>query len=191
MQLVSDSDHFAMRSNGAARYSRVASALHWVIGTLILVQMALGWWMQTVPKRPPGVRASWFNLHKSIGITLALLVIVRIGWRLLHAPPPLPLRVARWQRVAAMFNHRALYACMLIMPMSGYLGSSFTRYPIRYFGIVLPHWGWDWPAAKSLMSAVHDATAWALAALLAMHVCAALWHAWQGDTIFMRMWPRR
>jgi cytochrome b561 len=146
--------------------------------------------MLDVPKDPPGVRAGWFNLHKSIGITLAGLVVLRVLWRLGHPGPSLPGTLPRMQRIAAAGTHWALYACMLVMPLSGYLGSSFSRYPIKYFGNALPHWGSDWPAAKALMSNVHLAAAWLLAALIVLHVLAALWHALHRDGLFSRMWPQ-
>ena len=168
-------------------YDRTSMALHWIVGLAIFAQFALGWWMLDVPKDPPGVRAWWFNLHKSIGITLAAFVVLRLLWRLTHRAPVLPL--PRAQRIAASWTHAALYACMLLMPLSGYVGSSFSKYPIKYFGSSLPHWGWDWPAAKALMSAVHLTAAWILAALIAAHVAAALWHLLRRDGLFSRMWP--
>jgi cytochrome b561 len=145
--------------------------------------------MIDVPKDPPGVRAWWFNLHKSIGISLAVLVVLRVLWRLGHPGPSLPGTLPRMQRIAAAVTHWALYACMLVMPLSGYLGSSFSGYPIKYFGSALPHWGWEWPAAKAFLSSVHLAAAWFLAALIALHVVAALWHALRRDGLFSRMWP--
>lgn len=168
-------------------YDRTSVALHWIVGLAILAQFALGWWMVDVPKDPPGVRAWWFNLHKSVGITLAAFVVLRLLWRLTHPAPALPL--PRAQRMAASWTHALLYVCMLVMPASGYLGSSFSKYPIKYFGTTLPHWGWDWPAAKALMSAVHLTAAWVLAALIAAHVAAALWHVVRRDGLFSRMWP--
>ena len=66
------------------RYTRVAMILHWVIALGVLGQIAFGWWMIEIPKSPPGVRAYWFNIHKSIGITLGLLIIVRVIWALTH-----------------------------------------------------------------------------------------------------------
>jgi cytochrome b561 len=80
-----------------------------------------------------------------------------------------------------------MYLCMLIIPLSGYLGSTFTRYPVRYFGVVLPDWNRDWPAAKELMSTVHAATVWLFMALLALHIAAALWHWFQRDEVCTRM----
>jgi cytochrome b561 len=146
--------------------------------------------MLDVPKDPPGVRAGWFNLHKSIGITLAAFVVLRLAWRATHPGPALPATVPRMQRVAARATHGLLYACMVIMPVSGYLGSNFTRYPVKYFGHVLPHWGWDWPAGKALMSTVHFSTACILGALIALHVAGALWHLLRRDGVFSRIWPR-
>jgi len=171
------------------RYDRTAILLHWVVGLAVLCQFALGWWMLDVPKDPPGVRAGWFNLHKSIGITIAAFVVLRLLWRMHRPPPVLPASLPQLQRAAAAATHWGLYACMLVLPLSGYLGSSFTKYPIKLYGVVLPHWGWEWPAAKSLMSSIHLGAAWCLAALLALHVGAALWHALRRDGLFTRMWP--
>jgi len=170
-------------------YTRTAKILHWLIGIALLAQITLGLWMITIPKTPIGVRAGWFNVHKSIGITLAVLILVRILWRLFHQAPPLPATMPKWQRVAAKANHLLLYACMIVMPVSGYLGSSFTKYPILYLGIKLPQWGWDSPALKDLFSQIHYVTVIIFIALIALHVAAALKH-WliDRDGIMRRMW---
>lgn len=168
------------------RYTRVAIALHWVLAIALLAQVVLGWWMQDVPKSPPGVRAAWFNLHKSIGLTLMAVVLVRLAWRLRH-PVEEVRTIAAWQRQAARVSHALLYACMLVLPLSGYLGSTFTRYPVRYFGWVMPQWNHDWPAGKEFMSVVHEATVWMFMALVVLHVAAAAWHWWQRDGVTARM----
>jgi cytochrome b561 len=80
-----------------------------------------------------------------------------------------------------------LYACMLLMPATGFLGSAFTRYPIRFFGVVVPVPHVDWPAGKQLMADMHLAAAYAFAALVALHIGAALWHWVQRDGIASRM----
>jgi cytochrome b561 len=92
------------------RYTRTAVVLHWAIAAAVFVQIGLGVWMIGIPKSPPGVRAYWFNVHKSIGITIGLLVIARLLWRLAHRPPALPATMAPWQRMAAKLSHFALYA---------------------------------------------------------------------------------
>jgi len=173
------------------RYGRVAMALHWGIALLALFQIALGWWMIDIPKSPPGLRAGWFNVHKSIGITIGLLMLARLGWRLGHRPPPLPASLPRWQARAARLSHGLLYAALILQPIVGYLGSSFTRYPIKYFGVTLPSWGWDAPALKELCSSVHFTLACLITALVALHIAAALRHLVAHDGIFQRMWPRR
>lgn len=174
------------------RYTRAAIAFHWATVPLAIAQIALGWWMIGLPDEPPGAQAPWYNLHKSLGLTLALLVLVRLGWRLRHPPPPLPEQVAPWRRRAARASHLLLYACLLVLPLSGYLGSSFSGYPIRYFGWKLPGWGWSDPALKELFGAIHYAAAWLFMALIALHAAAALKHLLvDRDGVFGRMWPSR
>lgn len=174
------------------RYTRTAVVLHWLVAALVFGQLALGWWMIGLPERPPGLQAGWFNLHKSIGLTIALLMLARLWWRARHPAPPLPESIPRWQALAARVNHRLLYACLLLLPLSGYLGSSFSGYPIKYFGIPLPSWGWASPALKEFFSEVHFVTVCVLFALIMLHVAAALKHLLVNrDGVFARMWPQR
>jgi cytochrome b561 len=173
------------------RYNRVAVVLHWAIGLALLAQIVLGWSMIEIPKNPVGVRAFWFNLHKSIGITIGLLVFVRIAWRLAHAAPDLPANLPLWQRRAARASHVLLYVCMAAMPLTGYFGSSFSNYPIKYFGVPLPQWGWDAPALKATFSAIHLGVACVFIALIVVHATAALRHLLARDGVFNRMWPLR
>jgi cytochrome b561 len=173
-------------NSAVAHYSRLAVALHWAIAVLLFAQLALGWWMPGVPKSPPGLRAGWYNVHKSIGLLILAAVLLRMAWRVSHPMREVEL-MPPWQRTAAQLMHGLLYACMLAMPATGLAGSMFTRYPIRIFGVVLPIWQRDWPAAKQLMSDLHDALAWIFVLLVALHVAAALWHWWRGDPVATRM----
>ena len=175
-----------------ARYDRVAMALHWLVAIGLIAQILLGLWMIDIPKLPAGVRAYWFNLHKSIGITLGVLILMRLAWRATHRPPPPPSTMPRWQVRAAGASHLLLYACMITMPLAGYLGSTFSGYPIRYFGLTLPGWGWKDEALKDFFSAVHFVAALLLMLLITLHVLAALKHLWiDRDGVFHRMLPRR
>ena len=172
------------------RYGTTAMALHWVVALLVLAQIVLGWWMLDLPKSPPGLRAGWFNLHKSLGLSIGLLALARLAWRLRHPAPPLPASMPPWQARAAQLSHGLLYACLIAQPLVGYLGSSFTKYPIKYFGLTLPHWGWESPALKDLSSAIHLGIAVLFTALVALHVAAALKHLLlDRDGVFQRMWP--
>ena len=182
----------AASAAGAESYTATAKFLHWLIAVAVFAQISLGVWMIGIPKAPPGIRVYWFNVHKSIGITLGLVILVRLLWRLTHRAPPLPATVPAWQRIAAKASHALLYVCMILMPLSGYLGSSFTKYPIVYFGTRLPHWGWDAPALKELCSQVHLVTVIIFITLITIHVAAAFKHLIiNRDGVFQRMWPWR
>jgi len=171
----------------ADRYTRTAIALHWLIAILVIAQFAWGWWMQGIPKQPMGPRVDAFNLHKSIGMTILALMIVRILWRVAHPPPPLPV-MPEWQAIAARGNHLLLYAALLIQPLAGYLGSEFSGFPVKFFGLTLPSWAGKNAAMKDLMSTVHLTTSWVIAATVVVHVGAALKHAVvDRDTLLTRM----
>ena len=171
-------------------YDRIAVSLHWLIAAGVVAQIALGWWMIDIPKLPAGVRAYWFNLHKSIGLTLAALIVIRIVWRLTHRPPPMPASVPLWQARVASVSHVLMYVCMIVMPLAGYLGSIYSGYPIKYFGSTLPGWGAKDDTLKEFFSTVHYATAWLFMTLISLHVAAAVKHLLDRDDIFARMWPR-
>jgi len=172
------------------RYGALAMALHWVIAGLALAQIALGWWMIGLSDNS-GVQRDWFNLHKSVGLTIGVLMLARLAWRLSHGAPPLPGFMPRWQAQAAKASHFLLYAALIAQPVVGYLGSSFTKYPIKYFGTTLPAWGWDAPPLKAIFSGVHFALACLITGLVALHIAAALRHLGRRDGVFERMWPGR
>src|SRR5215212_1608519 len=143
------------------RYTRIAILLHWFIALAVIAQFTWGWVMQTIAKQPPGLRADAFNVHKSVGLTIFALMIVRALWRWRHPAPQLPAMPA-WQATMARANHAALYACLFLIPLAGYLGSVFSGYPVKYFGITLPPWGWRDDAVKNAMSMLHFTTSWVL-----------------------------
>ena len=142
----------------------------------MIFQFAWGWWMQGIPKQPVGPRVDAFNLHKSIGMTILALMVMRVLWRAVHPPPPLQ-GVARWQANVARGNHLLLYVALVIQPLAGYLGSEWSGFPVKLFGSTLPSWAGKNVAMKDLMSTVHLATSWVIAAAVVVHVGAALKHA--------------
>jgi cytochrome b561 len=178
-------------SESASRYTITAIVLHWIVALILMVQIPLGWWMQTIAKDPVGPRVDAFNLHKSIGLTVLLLMVVRLAWRSTHRPPPLP-PMPWWQAMAARGNHWLLYLLLFLQPLTGYLGSAFSGYPVRYFGLVIPSWAAKNVALKDFLSVAHLATSWVLVAAIALHVAAALKHHYADhDRLLWRMLRRR
>jgi cytochrome b561 len=179
------------------RYTAVAIALHWTIAALILTNIGLAWWFGTLE----GVdRLAPTQVHKAIGISVLLLTLARIAWRLTHKPPPLP-PMAPWERWAANAVHAALYVFMLAMPLTGWAMVSASR-QIRAFPITFGFF--DWPAieplarlpreqmhqAHRLFLTSHEALAWLAYGLLTLHVGAALLHQFiHRDSVLHRMLP--
>jgi cytochrome b561 len=171
-------------------YDRTAIVLHWLIGVALLGQIAFGFLLDDIAPRGTPARSATINLHKSFGIVLGLLVLVRLSWRWRHPPPPWPASMPPWRATAATLGHRALYACMVTMPLAGYIASNFSRHGIKFFGIPLAPWGPDLPTVYALFNGIHVATAYAFSALIAGHVAMALEHAaLDRGTLFRRMWP--
>jgi cytochrome b561 len=172
-----------------ARYTCVAKVLHWLLVALVFGQIAFGWFLRTVERGTPD-RSLYVNLHKSTGITIGLVILIRLYWRLTHAPPPMPATMAAWERLGARASHVALYACMVIMPVAGYLASNFSKYGIRYFYVVaLPPWGIDDKQIYAAFNATHVVTSYVFVALIVIHAAAALTHLLRRDGVFERMWP--
>jgi cytochrome b561 len=173
----------------ARRYTWQAVLLHWLLAALIIGMLWLGYSLEDIPRNTPA-RGFYVNLHKSFGVLVLLLVLARLAWRATHPAPPFPPAMPRWQALAAAWTHRLLYLCILLQPLSGYLGSSFGKFGVRFFGIPLPQWGWEDKALHSFFEVIHEAVAVALIVLIAIHVLAALKHLLvDRDQVFQRMLP--
>ena len=104
-------------------FNNTAILFHWVIAFLLMVQFLIGLDMVDIPKGPDSPRPFWFNTHKSIGIILGCLILLRLYWRLRSGVPESPAGSANWERMAASLSHKLLYFCMFLMPVSGLVGS--------------------------------------------------------------------
>jgi cytochrome b561 len=188
MRRTGTNDIAAMR----ASYDPVAIALHWIVAATVALQFALGWLMQEIAKQPAGPRAFAYNVHKSVGLAILALMLARLAWRIGHRPPP-EVPMPQWQASAARANHAALYALLVALPVAGYLGSAFSGYPVRFFGLALPSWTAPDAALKEAMSGAHLAASWLLAMAVALHLAAVAKHELlDGDGILERMgWRRR
>ncbi len=179
----------APEMNPPVRYPRRAVALHWIVALLIIALLASGWHMVGIPKNTPE-RAFFFNLHKSLGIIAALFIAALIVWRMRHEVPALPGSMAKWEKMAAVLNHRLFYVFMVLVTAAGYLTSSFSKYGPKLFGIPLPHWGWEDAALRGDFAMVHGMAALVFTVLIAVHIAAALKHLWlDKDGVFQRMMP--
>ena len=173
-------------------YNRASIVIHWVLALALIGQLTFGVVLDDIAPRGTPARGGVINLHKSCGLVLLLLILVRLAWRLRHAAPPWPASMAAWQRRAAAWSHRLLYACMVVLPASGWVASNFSKHGVKFFGIALPPLGPDLPRVYAAFNGLHHVVGWLLIGLVALHVAAALKHRWvDRDGVFSRMsWPR-
>ncbi len=178
-----------MQADAPQPYDRIVIALHWLIGLALLGQIGFGFLLDDIAPRNTPARAGVINLHKSFGIVLGVLILVRVAWWLTHRPPPWPVSMPAWQQWAARWTHRLLYLCMVIMPVSGYVGSNFSKYGVRFFGHAWAPWGPEDRQLYAVFNGVHKATAIFFALLIGLHVAAAIRHALRADGMLGRMMP--
>ncbi len=183
---------------GQKRYSSVAVALHWAIALLILTQIAGGLYMHNLPNSA-AIKFDLYQLHKSFGLSIFGLTIIRLGWRLAHKPPALPGAMPGWQKLIARLTHWAFYALMLITPLAGLAIVSVSPLNVTtfWFGLFeVPHLPFfngvaDRAAAAEAFMEVHEYLAFSILFLLVLHVGAALKHGFiNRDGVLRSMAPR-
>lgn len=162
-------------------------AFHWLIAVLIVAQGVIGLGMVQMGLTPAKVRV--FALHKSIGLTILALVLLRIAWRITDRRPADPPAMPRWQLRAAHGMHLALYVLILAIPLSGWWFNSTSGAPLVWFDwLKLPGLGGYDRVWKPRALLLHQGLFWILVALLVVHVGAALWHHFrQRDDVLRRM----
>ena len=179
------------------RYSAVAIVLHWVIALGILVQIVMGLVMMHL-QMPIMLKFELYQLHKSVGITLLIAVLLRIVWRLTHRPPALPAALPKLERLAADTTHLTLYLFLLGLPLTGWalVSVSPLNIPTVLYGLL------PWPNmpvlaalpdkrdADAVITFIHSRLGFVLIGLIALHVAAALRHHFLlRDNILQRMLP--
>ncbi len=176
--------------NSPTRYGTVAQFLHWAVVLLLITQITLA---AIAHELPLGLdKLAVLARHKSVGITILGLATLRLAWRLFN-PPPAPPPMPRWQQAAARLNHLLLYAFLFLMPLTGWLMSSASNYPVSWFGLVqLPDFVEPDPDLKQLFRDIHGVFAKILIGLVLLHIAAALKHQFfDRDGLLWRMLPGR
>jgi cytochrome b561 len=175
--------------NTTRHWGAVSQLLHWTIVALIIVQVTLALMGDDLPAGPRKLRLlAW---HKSFGITVLMLVVLRLLWRWANPTPELPDTLKPYERGLARFTHGALYVLLFAMPLSGWTMSSARGFPVSWFHL------WQLPdlvhknrPLYDTLVLTHETLAWVLGAVVLLHVAAAVkHHFWLRDDVLRRMLP--
>ena len=171
------------------RYTGVAMGLHWIMAFALFGVFSLGVYMHDLPFSPS--KLQYFSWHKWAGVTLFVLVFVRLTWRLTHRPPALPSDMPRWQQLMAAATHHGLYLLMIAIPLTGWLMSSAKGFQTVWFGVLpIPDLLEKSEEMGDLLRNVHEALNILLALAVFAHVGAALkHHIINRDDVLTRMLP--
>jgi cytochrome b561 len=174
-----------------ASYDPLLRWIHWITAILFIAAMLIGLYCGW---QPPGTspRRELLEVHKSLGVTLFGLAMLRLIVRAATTAPPEPASFGALVRLASKLNHWALYCLLLAMPITGYMFSSAGGYSLKYF------WSFSWPRLfggnRELAYAgewLHDSLAYVVYAVVSLHIAATLWHVLvKNDETLARMWPR-
>jgi cytochrome b561 len=173
------------------RYTPVAKALHWLMALLLFGLLALGFTMTDLPLSPRKLQL--YSWHKWAGVTVFLLVLVRLAWRATHRPPPLPDHMPKVMQFAAHGGHGLLYGLMIAIPLSGWLMSSAKGFQTVWFGVLpIPDLVNKNQELGNLLQTVHLSLNLLFVAVIVGHIGAALKHHFiDRDDVLTRMLPVR
>lgn len=173
------------------KFGPVAIFLHWAIAACIVLSVAFG--LISGYADSAELTQSTMVVHQSLGVTIFVLALVRVAWRLTHAAPPLPASMPRSQKIAAAVTHGTLYLILFVMPVTGYVGLAARGRPISIFGLFdLPRVVERSIKTSAAFQNIHDNLQYVLYVLLILHVGAALYHQFVvKDGLLARMWPRK
>ena len=175
--------------NTQDHYGSVVKSFHWLIALLVIAMLIIGVSMGYIDNK--ALRSEVYAFHKSLGLTILGLMILRLFWRLGNPTPSLPSHLPAWQRFGARFSHVLLYLTIILMPISGICMSTAAGYPPKFFGLFTV----AAPISKSkaissFFADMHEVLAWIIVALLVVHILAALKHHFiHKDHVLRRMLP--
>ena len=172
------------------RYSALNQALHWLTAACMLAILPLAWVMTNAKHDTPGLNGM-YNWHKTLGVIVLCVTAFRIVWRFIDKPPPLPARLAAWEKGLAHLTYWLFFAVLLWMPVTGFVMSEFEGHPTKVFDLIpTPQL---WPVNDKLADRFGDLHAlgqWAVYALILLHVSAVAFHLiWGRDGVLGRMLP--
>lgn len=173
----------------SSHYTTTAKSLHWLMAVLFFGMLGLGFYMQGLPLSPEKLKL--YSWHKWIGVTVFLLALIRLAWRVTHRPPALPASMSRLMQVAAHAGHHMLYMLMFLIPLSGWLMSSAKGFQTVWFGILpIPDLLEKNKELGDLLLIVHVSLNYLFIMVLIGHIGAALKHHFiDKDDILTRMLP--
>jgi len=172
------------------KYTATARALHWIMAILVLLTVPAGFLM-VQEGLDRAVQDRLFIFHKNVGVLLLVLIVVRLAWRARTPAPPLPAQVPAWQARIAGLSHAALYALLVILPLAGYIRVRAGGFPIESLDALgAPSLVPRSDALAEVAKTIHVYAAFAIAAVMATHIGAALFHGIvKRDGVFSRIWP--
>ncbi|MDO4637479.1 MAG: cytochrome b [Lautropia sp.] len=176
-------------SGNSIRYSSFAIGLHWLIALMLFGMLGLGFYMTGLSISPAKLR--YFSYHKWVGVTVFLMALIRLAWRFMNPPPPLPAHMSALLRLAAHGGHLMLYGLMFCIPLSGWLMSSAKGFQTVWFGVLpLPDLLGRDPVLGKQLTTVHLALNVVLIVAVVGHALAALFHQFvHKDGTLYRMLP--
>lgn len=179
----------ASKAAAPARFDTVSQGLHWLSVVLITALFASAWSLSLAEGSP--VAGALLTLHRSIGVSLWIVVLSRLAWRLRFAArPPLPSDVPKLQKTGAALSEAGLYVLMLVQPLTGLAQSAVRGKPFQLFVFETPRLMARDKALASLFHNIHELGAWLLLGLIGLHVAAALFHGLvRRDGVLASMWP--
>jgi cytochrome b561 len=177
-------------SQFGAVYNPAFRTIHWLMVLLIFVALGLGLWASELPKGD--LRGEVLFVHKSFGVAVLALVVIRIFARLVLGLPAYAAPLGRITEMAAGGAHVALYALMIALPLSGWFMSGFAGREVSFFGLyTLPQLVSPDKALAGQAAEAHEFFAWLIGAVIVLHLLAVVWHVLvKRDTVLTRMWPR-
>jgi cytochrome b561 len=173
-------------------YDRTQRVFHWSMAAIIITAIALGIWALYLDRNSP-IKGSLLFVHKSLGLTVLILVLARVVYRLIVGKPPYKQPLHRFNQVGSTTAHLLLYGLMILMPVTGYVFTGAGGHPLPFYGL------FEWPsvvpkdkALSQLAGAFHYWGAWAICSVLIVHVLAVVWHCLaKHDEVLDRMLPAR